>query len=171
LALRPDHSSVWLTRADVYGRLGLWDLAAADFRRASQLQEPGSANAMYLHALLRLYTRDVAGYRDLCDRMVQRVDNPHDPRSWQREEVARICLLAEGSPLAPGRLVALTQRAAEAGRSALRLVSLGTALYRAGRFDLAMERLQDAKATDPPWATVWADSVAAMIHHPLGRPD
>ena len=49
---RPDHSYVWLTRGDQYARLGLWDLAAADFQRAFQLKEPNSTRALCLHAIL-----------------------------------------------------------------------------------------------------------------------
>jgi tetratricopeptide (TPR) repeat protein len=171
LAVRPDHSSAWLTRGDLYARLGLWDLAAADFQRAWRLQEPGSVNSLYLHALLRFSLRDKAGYRDVCERMVKRFDHPDNPRPWEEEEIACACLLAEEPILAPDRLAMLTQRAVDAGRSALRLASLGTALYRAGQYETGLERLREAKAADPAWETTWTDSVAAMIHHRLGRPE
>jgi serine/threonine protein kinase/Tfp pilus assembly protein PilF len=171
LRLRPDHSSAWLARGDIYARLGLWDQADADFRQAWRLQEPSSINALYLHALLRLYTGDEAGYRDICERIVKKFDSTAQPRPWEKEEIARACLLAEKPILEPDRLVTLAERAVESGRSAIRLASLGTALYRAGQFESALGRLQEAKLADPGWETTWMDSVAAMAHHHLGRPD
>ena len=171
LGLRPDHSSAWLTRGDLYARLGLLDLAAADFDRAWRLQEPDSVNALYLHALLRFALRDEAGYRDICERMVKRFDHPGDPRPWEQEEIACACLLAEKPILPPDRLVMLAQRAIDAGQSPVRLASLGTALYRAGRYETGLERLREAKEADRAWETTWTDSVAAMIHHRLGQPE
>jgi len=169
LKLRPDHSSAWITRGDIYARLSLWDLAAADFQQAFELQQPASVNSLYLHALLRLYMRDEAGYRAICEQMVKRFDNPGNPRAWEKEDIARACLLAEEPILAPERLVLLTQGAVDAGRSAIRLASLGTALYRARQYELAAERLQEAKPANPLWETSWTDSILAMTHHRLGR--
>jgi eukaryotic-like serine/threonine-protein kinase len=168
-ALRPDHSSVWLARGDLYGRLGLWDLAAEEFRRASPLLEPGSVRSLYLDALLRKFVGDEAGYLAVCHAMVERFDDPKDPNAWEKEELARACLLAEAPAVSSDRLVALTQRAVDARRWPTRLASLGTALYRAGQYELALDRLRDAKAADPGGDAVWPDAVAAMAHHRLGR--
>jgi serine/threonine protein kinase/Flp pilus assembly protein TadD len=169
-ALRPDHSSVWLTRGEVYARLGLWDLAAADFLRAWQLQAPASVKSLYLHALLRCTARDWAGYRDVCGRMVRGFNDSGVPRAWE-EEAARTYLLGEAPDLGPDRLVALAQRAVYVGRSAVRLATLGTALYRAGQYEKALRPLREAKDADPAGATTWADSVTAMTHHRLGQPE
>ena len=49
-------------------------------------------------------------------------------------------------PLAPDRLVLLTQQAVDSGRSVSRLASLATALYRAGQYDVALELLKETKA-------------------------
>jgi serine/threonine protein kinase/tetratricopeptide (TPR) repeat protein len=171
LALRPDHSSAWQTRGNVYARLGLWDLAAADFARASRLQEPGSVNSLYLHALLRCYLRDEAGYRAVSERAVKRLEDPARLHAWDKEEIARACLLARTPLLPPDELVMLTRGALDAGRSPARVASLGTALYRAGQYEAGLERLREAKAAGPAWAAIWADSVSAMIDHRLNRPD
>ncbi|HEV3200478.1 MAG TPA: tetratricopeptide repeat protein, partial [Bryobacteraceae bacterium] len=40
--LRPDHVSVWVERGDLFARLGLWDLAAADFAREPLGRQSGS---------------------------------------------------------------------------------------------------------------------------------
>jgi len=170
LALRPDHSSAWLARGEVCARARLWDLAAADVQKAYKLQGPGSARSLYLHALLRLRVRDEAGYRKACELMVQKFDDPHDPRAWEKEEVARACLLVPDAALAPDRLVLLTQQAVDSGKSVPRLASLATALYRAGQYDLALELLKETKAANSPAESTWADSIEAMSHHRRGEP-
>ena len=171
LSLRPDHSPVWLTRGDLYARLGLWDVAAADFRQAFALQEPASANSLLSHALLRLVMRDDDGYRQICERMVKWLDDPADQRAWEKEEAVRACLLSEQRILAPDRLVFLSQQAVGSGRSSSRLATLGTALYRAGQYETAMECFQELKSTDSQFEAIWTDSVLAMIRYRLGQPD
>ena len=147
LGLRRDHSSAWMTRGELYARLNLWDLAAADFQHAFKLQEPATVNSFYLHALLRLHVCDEVGYRAICELMVMRFDDPGDPQAWEKEEIARACALSEKPMLAPERLVLLTQRALDAGKSAIRLASLGTALYRARQYEV---RWCDFKRPDRP---------------------
>ncbi len=169
LTLRPDHSSAWMTRGELYARLNLWDLAAADFQHALRLQEPATVNSFYLHALLRLHVRDEVGYRAICELLVKRFDDPGDPRAWEKEEIARACALSEKPVVAPERLVLLTQRALDAGRSAIRLASLGTALYRARQFESALGRLQESRPANPRWETLWIDSVLAMSHYRMGH--
>jgi serine/threonine protein kinase/tetratricopeptide (TPR) repeat protein len=171
LALRRDHSSAWVARGEVYARLNLWDLAAADYQQAYALAGPGSARSLYLHALLRLYGQDEAGYRKVCELMIKKFDDPQDPRSWEKEEVARACLLAPAAALPPERLVLLTRRAVDSRRSFPRVASLATALYRAGHYDLALEHLQDARTNISQPETVWTNSVEAMIRQRRGEPD
>src|SRR5262249_46969198 len=109
LVLRKDHSSVWATRGDLYARLNLWDWAAAGFEQAYTLQEPSSVKSFYFRALLRLHMGDQSGYRKLCELMASRFGDPNDPRAWEREEVARVCLHVEPSAVSPERLAALTE--------------------------------------------------------------
>jgi tetratricopeptide (TPR) repeat protein len=171
LVLRKDHSSIWATRGDIYARLDLWDLAAADFQQAYTLQEPGSIKSLYLHGLLRLHMRDEAGYRKTCEVMARRFGEEKGPRAWEREEVARVCLHAQSPVISPDRLIALTERATESLRSSVRLASLGTALYRAGQYDLALLRLTEARDFNPQLVSVWTNSVLAMTHFRFGQPE
>jgi serine/threonine protein kinase/Tfp pilus assembly protein PilF len=168
--LRPDHSSAWLARGQLYARLHLWDLATADFQRASKPQDNGSVRSLYCHALLCLRMGDEAGYRAVCDGMIQQFDRDTDRRGWESEEIARACLLAPTRILAPDRLVPLTQHAVDAGRSPVRLASLGTAMYRAGQYQAGLRCLEESRAAEPGWV-VWTDSVMAMIYERLGQPE
>lgn len=169
--IRPDHSSGWLTRGDKYARLGLWDLAAADFQRAYQLQEPTSVSALYLHAILCFYVGDVPGYRKICARMSARFHEPNDPRVC--DEMVRACLLVDDPVIPPDELVRLAEGVVNAAWTPIALVGLGTAYYRAGQYEAALDRLVDAKvnAGNPQWDSTWADSVMALAHYRLGRPD
>ncbi len=171
LVLRRDHSSVWATRGDLYARLSLWDLAAADFQQAYILQEPGAVRSLYLHGLLRLQMRDNAGYRKICEVMATRFGAMEDPRAWEREEVARVCLHGQPPVIRPERLVALCQRATESSKTSVRLASLGTALYRAGQYELALLPLSEARDFNPKAASVWTNAMLAMTHFRLGQPE
>jgi tetratricopeptide (TPR) repeat protein len=168
--LRSDHSSAWLARGELYARLGLWDLAAADFRRAWELQEPSATRAIYQHALLRACAGDVAGYRAACARLVRRLDNGAAvPSLAQEEDILRACVAGEEPPADTERLVELASRAVDASRSAPRLAALGTALYRSGRFDTAVGPLLEAKLADAAWEPAWSDAALALCYHRLGR--
>src|SRR5262249_51835183 len=61
LELRPDHAPAWEARGDLYIRLNLWELAAADFGRAFELQEPALAWRWMCLAQLRTDVGDVNG--------------------------------------------------------------------------------------------------------------
>ncbi len=115
--------------------------------------------------------RDEAGYREICELIAKKFDDPKDPRAWEKEEVARACLHAPAPALTPERLVSLTQRSVDASRSALRLASLATALYRENQYDVALERLNEARTVDPQLLAVRTNSLRAMIHHRLGQPE
>ncbi len=169
LTLRPDHSSVWLTRGEIYARLGLWDLAAADFRRAWDLQEPGSLRSMYAHAVLRFCVRDDPGYRNVCERMLRGFNEMAEARVWDEEDTALACLTAEDPGLPSDRLVSLAGRVVNAGRTPFRLVTLAMALYRAGQYDAALENLREVKGNEPDWVRKWAGAVQAMVQHRRGQ--
>jgi eukaryotic-like serine/threonine-protein kinase len=171
LRLRKDHSSVWATRGDVYARLKLLDMAAADVAHAYTLQEPGSVKSLYLHALLRLCVRDDAGYGKICELMARRFGDADDSRAWEREEVARVCLHSQTPAISPERLVGLTERATELGATSVRLASQGAALYRAGQYDLALQRLNDANKNSQHHVGIWTNSLLAMTYFRLGQPE
>jgi tetratricopeptide (TPR) repeat protein len=72
----------------------------------------------------------------------------------------------------PARVVALEERAVASGPRGPRLYGLGLAHYRAGQFDRAVRRLDEARTVDPGWqATGLNWVVLAMAHHRLGHRD
>ena len=103
--------------------------------------------------------------------MAGRFGKADDPRAWEREEVARVCLHAQPPVISPERLIALCERATESSKTSVRLASSGTALYRAGQYDLALARLSEARDSSPQVASVWTNSLLAMTHFRLGQPE
>jgi serine/threonine protein kinase/tetratricopeptide (TPR) repeat protein len=170
LKLRPDHSSAWVERGQLYARLHLWDLAAADFFEASKRQQNFSFMSLFCHSLLRLRVGDEAGFQAACDRMIKQFDHDTDFGGWESEEITWACLLSKTPIVAPEELVQRAQRHVDGGRTAMRVAALGTALYRAGRYEAALKRLGESKAAMPV-LIIWTDAVAAMIYHRLGQPE
>jgi eukaryotic-like serine/threonine-protein kinase len=167
--LRPDHVAVWVERADLCARLGLWDLAAADFAEENALREPDATTRWYRHALLRLYVGDDEGYRKVCQTM-------HDRFSGTlledfAGEVIRTCILAPGPDADLASVVDLAQNAlADHPGSWYWLYLLGMAQYRAGQYELAVHRLRASLLGYPDGATrAMSYPVLAMAHHRLGQ--
>ena len=51
------------------------------------------------------------------------------------------------------------------------MANLGTAYYRAGQYENALERLREARLVDSRFETTWINSVIAMVHHRVGQPE
>jgi serine/threonine protein kinase/Flp pilus assembly protein TadD len=168
IELRPDHVSVWVERADLYTRLGLWDLAAADYAREMGLRQPDTTLRWYQHALLRLYVGDRGGYRQVCQTMRERFRGTS--RLTFVEEVLRSSVLAPGPDADLHRLVDLSKEVVIAQlRSSYSLYILGTSHYRAGQYGQATRRLREALAATDSKSRLLCYPVLAMAHHRQGR--
>jgi tetratricopeptide (TPR) repeat protein len=145
---------------------GEWEKAAGHYARAVELA-PGDAMFWYARLLLALRTGDAAAYRRGCAEVVERFAQATGPLAGSN--VAWVCSLAPGAvddPTAPARL------AEPATRVDLRPAvknTLGAALYRAGRYDEAVEKLTAAAKAIPPNGTPWDWVFLAMAHHRLGH--
>jgi serine/threonine protein kinase/Flp pilus assembly protein TadD len=164
---RRDHARGWTERAQFYTRLGLWDLATADFGQAFALQEPSLSIFWYFHALLCLDAGDMNSYRDLCKRMHERFASALHPQTC--DEVARTCLLAADPVVDRAKLVQLMERAVADGKSPWRLTDLATAYYRTGEYEKAVARLREAQALDPRWEPIRCNAVLAMAYYRAGQ--
>jgi serine/threonine protein kinase/Flp pilus assembly protein TadD len=167
--LRPDHVSVWVERGDLFARLGLWDLAAADFARERELREPDATMRWYRHALLRLYVGDADGYRQVCRRMRERFSGTQNP--LLATEVIRTCILAPDADADLAPLVDLAQHAMDHSRGSwYGLYLLGVAQYRAGQYEPTVRRLRESLLGHPDCAArALSYPVLAMAHHRLGQ--
>jgi Flp pilus assembly protein TadD len=169
VACRPDNSRVWTERAEFYLRMGLWDLAAVDLAKAFELHPPRSPYAWNHHALLRLYVGDISGYRRICRQMAEQFAESANPQDCAA--VARTCLLVDDPAVERAKLVQLAELGVAEQKTAWRLTNLGTALYRAGQYDKAVERLRESQTADANWGKTLNLSILAMAHHRLDQPE
>ena len=167
----PDHVSVWVERGDLYTRLGLWDLAAADFAREMELREPDTTFAL-------VSARAVALLRRRRRRLPPGL--PEDAPALQRDpatgisssEVIRAHLLAPApTPTSRHSWIWHENVVAHVPRILVFLYLLGTGslprrTIRAGGPAAAESRCW----RQPDWAVrALSYPVLAMAHHRLGQ--
>jgi eukaryotic-like serine/threonine-protein kinase len=166
IKLYPEHVSAWVQRGDLYTRLGLWDLAAADYAREMALHEPDTTFRWYQHALLRYAIGDVEGCRRTAEAMRKRFAGTL--KDTFVEEIVRSSLLVVDAAADLPQLVELSREALPSRPHSMRYL-LGTAQYRAGQYDEAVQRLQSA-ATQAEWPIgLLGYPALAMAHHRLGH--
>jgi serine/threonine protein kinase/Flp pilus assembly protein TadD len=170
--LQPGLVSIYTSRAAMYQTLGLWDLAAADLQQALTRARgmPGWTSAeWYQHALLRLYVGDQEAYRDACREMLDRFGGSE--RNMTTIETVRACALAPRAPGEAAQLVRWARQVTDIDKAAWLIYVEGLALYRAGEYRQAAERLETALKIDPFWkANFIVQPGLALAYHRLGEP-
>jgi serine/threonine protein kinase len=172
-----------------YSQSGQWERAAAalgqaatDVMKADQPRpgdvELGNQHALldYQHALALLGAGDTGDYRAACPVMMDRYGDTADAATahW----VAWTCLLAPDALEDITPAVKLAEKATAAAPSNLQyLQTLGGILYRADRWEEAVERLREAERLNANPSEAYASSPAyrwffqAMAQHQLGNAD
>jgi tetratricopeptide (TPR) repeat protein/tRNA A-37 threonylcarbamoyl transferase component Bud32 len=170
IELRPDHVQVWEARGEfLYVRLGLWDLAARDVRRAFELQPPRLPERWWWNALLRLHERDVAGYRTLCAQFRER------QKQNGSADFAYYLIFALGlSPTNQDSAAKLLELADELAASIPNQCATyhlqGLALLRAGQARAAIERCRQSLAAESHgFCREFNYPILALAHHQLGE--
>jgi tetratricopeptide (TPR) repeat protein len=126
-------------------------------------------------ARVRLALNETAGYRAACAHLLERFGHAGHPDD--ANSIAWVCVLAPDAVTDPQRPLELAERAVALGpsrypaKSADYLNTLGAALYRAGRYAEAVERLSQAVQARVAGGTGWDWFLLAMAHARAGRPD
>jgi WD40 repeat protein/tetratricopeptide (TPR) repeat protein len=160
-----DDADLYLQRSRAEAQRGRWDRAAADLGKAVGLGRT-EADVRHQHAVALVAVGDREGHRRACMRLVQRGG---DDESSLRL-VVRICTLAADAVPDLEALVRQAEKAVEANpRSAEDQEMLGALLYRAGKFEPALRRLEEAVrlAGENPMARTWL--FLAMANQRLAR--
>jgi WD40 repeat protein/serine/threonine protein kinase len=158
-------------RAESLARNGQWDLAAAAFGKFVEL-EPNNPELRYPHIRSLAQAGERAGVRRACLDLFKRFGNASN--SLVANRVAWTCVLTPDAVVdreGPLRLAenVLPWLLADSRGEALKTV--GAALYRAGRFEEAIGRLNEsAAAMGGKWVPK-ASAFLAMAHHRLGHQD
>lgn len=166
LNLRPDDPQFRLeayrNRGYFAAHLGQWGRAAAEFDGASDLQLT-DAHLWCLRAVAHLGAGDLDDYRVACAAMMERFDRSQEP-VLANHVVGTCSLLGDALP-DMARLLPLARIAASRHPGNGRI--LGAALYRAGRYDEAVQNFEKAAKVYPFRASDW--SFLAMVHHRQGH--
>jgi tetratricopeptide (TPR) repeat protein len=176
IELDPNFTEAWYSRGLAHGALGQFDKAAFDFAEAVELGW-NRAHNWYRKALAELGSGNVEKYRQSCATILERFGQTKEP--YAAHWAAWTCVLAPNAVEDVGQAVKLAEQGAGRDDKSDRYVStLGAILYRAGRFEQAVE--QFSKLTDK-WdagkelptrtspAYTWF--FMAMAHHRLGHPE
>ena len=168
VALRPELAVAWEKRGELYFRLGLFDLAAADFQRAFELNEPISHRQWLRLALLRLYVGDAAGYQRVARRMAERFRGT--VIAPVALDVVRACSLSDHATGDAAQRVTLAQMlSARSPPEDGYPYAAAAACYRAGEYGHAIRYCESAPSGSTTDALCLP--VLAMSHHRLGQAD
>jgi uncharacterized protein (TIGR03067 family) len=165
-----DRSSVaYMTRSNAHVMLGQWDRAAADYVKAVALMRGiPQTSVSFSEACRLLGTGHRADYRKFCAQMVKLSGEVRT--ADEVHHIARMCVLAPDSGIDSAVAVRLAERAVKGQRTPWHLQDLGLAHYRAGQFDLAIQRVhQSGSAGWKASPTNWL--ITAMAHHRRGQAD
>jgi WD40 repeat protein/tetratricopeptide (TPR) repeat protein len=168
LAANPSESQFWADRGQAHAQLAQWQEASRDYARACQLGNP-DLQVWFNHACLRLYLGDEKTYRQVCETLLARQAATNNPADLN--DVAAACSLAPRAVPNLERIVRLAEKpfAKDPDNPAF-LQILCAALYRAGYYEEAVDRLQDAivKSSETTGAVInWL--FLAMARQKLGQ--
>src|SRR5262249_24689220 len=142
--LQPDLISLYAARSVMYVRLGLWDRAAADYKKRIALGGgmAGDSPNWHMHAVLCRYVGDDRGYRDACLAMRERFGDSLD--NLAALNLVRSCVLAPVPPIDPGDLVRRPEKVIVTEPVHSHLYVAGLAHLRAGQYGRAVARLRES---------------------------
>jgi WD40 repeat protein/serine/threonine protein kinase len=173
IELEPERMVNWRQRADLYCKLERWSEAAGDFQ-AILTQDNKQYYDHYRHALLSVASADPEKYRVSCRTMLEVLSETENVMA--QHFIAWTCSLRPDALDNYDKPIALATKAIEAKPEVKEhLNSLGAVLYRAGRYDEAIEELTklaewldkpDSKTNSSP-AYTWY--FMAMAHHKAGN--
>jgi tetratricopeptide (TPR) repeat protein len=165
-----DFQRLFWRRANAHAEMSMWDQASHDFAWAVALG-PGTVNVWYGRALARLAADDLTGYRKVCERLQRRFGQNVNYQTAQT--MAWICMLGPDALADYRGLVQVLERAvAMHPNTCTYYHPLGWILYRAGRPEMAIQRLRDAIKFHPKNDGLVDDwLILAMAHQRLGHAD
>ncbi len=146
--IEPTAAIGWGARGEILGIKGRWDEAARHLAQWSALGGESSPIPWYFHTLLRAYTNDQPGYRQACATMWEHFNKTTDP--FVAALLAHACSLEPDCGVTAEDIVALAEQAVRAKLDdGWTLFTLGAALRRAGRYEEAITKFDEAAKVSP----------------------
>jgi serine/threonine protein kinase/Flp pilus assembly protein TadD len=171
--VRPEHSATWTARAQLCINLGLWHLAAEDLAEAARLKALGADPNGFYRAALCLRYGDQAGFVQMRDSMLESADRNY---FMNLDWVLRTSVLSPDAPEAVRKAMAEWQQKwdhlpREVRSQPWNLYVKGTAHYRLGQYNEALEELNRALEIGNWQALDIVYPIIAMVQFRLGRVD
>jgi dipeptidyl aminopeptidase/acylaminoacyl peptidase len=150
-----------------------WDLAAAGFAKYVEA-EPTNLTLRYQYIVALLKAGNEAGFRRACESLLKQFGSATDP--GQANRVAWYCVLAadavsDREALVRRATTALTGLPEGARERSDVLITLGATLYRAGRFEEAIRRLNESIQAPGGEGLPRGFAFLALAHKRLGHHD
>jgi WD40 repeat protein/tetratricopeptide (TPR) repeat protein len=165
----PKMPLLYNVRAEVLAEMGDWDRAAAGLATAVTLPD-APAETWERLARVRLAAGDVGEYRRVCAAMLRRFGKAD--QGDVANSVAWTCVLAPGALPDLEPAVALAEMARALNRREANLLNtLGCILYRAGKYEEAVHRLEESIRLHGGGGVPADWLFLAMAHHRLGHGD
>jgi WD40 repeat protein/tetratricopeptide (TPR) repeat protein len=140
--LMPGGSDLWIAAGRHLARQSRWDQASAAYARADWTRKLGDDTFEY--ACLFLIRGDIEGYRKFAEGLINRAGKTKDV--FELFVLARIAGMSPPGVLDPARAIQWGKQAVDATRQVPWYIhALGLAYYRAGQFDLALQRFQESQ--------------------------
>jgi WD40 repeat protein/tetratricopeptide (TPR) repeat protein len=168
---RPYNHSAWEALAGLHVERGHLDRAGATIADAVRMMPDDLGLRMQLGRAL-LWSGDRFAWRR--SNVVLHDQFGRTSNAWSAQQVAWVCALGpEGTADAevPVRLAEAALKGAPENNRANYLIALGAVLYRAGRFDEAVRRLEESLQHPSLESRHEYSAFLAMVHHRLGHPD
>ncbi len=147
----------------LHANRGDWQGAVKAFASAKE-QDPSDPNAYYYLAVAHLAADDSVGYRSVCEEMLGRFANTKKP--YVAERIRYACVPAQQAVRDMRALIRVAKLGATLSNGNDRLV--GAAMYRAGKFQDALEQFE-ASGRKGFQFNAWDCAFLAMIQHRLGN--
>ncbi|HEV3344357.1 MAG TPA: protein kinase, partial [Pirellulales bacterium] len=170
IVLRPESSLARHQRGMFYGRLALWEMAADDFADGFRLQAPDHPRFWFAHGLLRAYLRDERGYRDLQERVDERLRQPRNFLGHENELVRVGTLMPCSRDLAKWLVEVARQAVKDEPHMAYTNYALGLAEYQQGDYEAALAAFEQSLRVGAHWTQGGlAHTGIALCRHRLGQ--
>jgi predicted Zn-dependent protease len=166
---RPYNASSWIGRSELHIARRQIERAETDLAGAIRAQ-PENPRLRYLHILLLLSQGDRAGLRHAYSDMLALSGSVMNP--YTANAVAWSCALGPDGVAdreTPVRLAEMSLAALPPAQKPVVMNTLGAALYRAGRYQEAISRLEEGIRTRAGEILPQDCVFLAMAHHQLGH--
>ncbi len=160
---------VYVRRAGIFASFGHFEKALADFDKANELK-PDHCYSRYQHALTALAVNDLPSYRRSCQQMLEQFAD--SKVSDELHFIAWTCVLHADGVDDYSLAIELVKRAVEAEpKLPAHQQCLGALLFRAGRFNDALEHLNEAAESQDNelLSRAYTCYFLAMTHRKLGH--